>query len=88
MSENGWIQDMGGSDGSEILRVGAKGGEWSSVDDALDLNDQRVKGVDVERLARRQCRKVAFEQSDDSFPYSAIMRSIGWYKTPLQAFAS
>ena len=42
---------MGGSNRSEILWVGAKGGEWSSVDDALDLNDQRVKGVDVERLS-------------------------------------
>ena len=49
------------SDRFEILWIRAQGSKRASVDDYLDLNDQCVEGVDVERLASRQRREMRFE---------------------------
>ena len=58
---DGRVEDVGGSDWFKVLWIHTQGGERASVDNSLDLNDQRVEGVDVERLASRQRREMRFE---------------------------
>ena len=52
-----WAGVMGSKSG---LWIRTQGRERAPVDDSLNLND-RVEGVDVERLASRQRHEMAFE---------------------------
>ena len=52
VGNHGRIEDVGGGQGLKVGGVGADGGDGAFIDDRLDLDDEGVEGVDMERVDR------------------------------------
>ena len=61
MGEDGRVEDVSRSERFVVVGASAKGGERTSVDDSLHLNDESIKDVHVERKAGRLGSEMAFE---------------------------
>ena len=85
MRSEGWVEDMGRCKRLVVIRARGEGRQRPSIEDSFDLDEDGVEGIDVDLVSQGQGSEMPLEQSNESLPRAAAMRSPRRNEGPLQA---